>query len=79
MNGCISTLTCAVVCVCASPLLPQSQGLFHPARKVRQTYWKVYNNLYIGAQDALVAFAPRFPDSEDGANTYTRHELDLLL
>lgn len=55
------------------------QGLFHPARKVRQTYWKVYNNLYIGAQDALVAFAPRFPDSEDGANTYSRHELDLLL
>jgi splicing factor 3B subunit 1 len=55
------------------------QGLFHPARKVRQAYWKVYNNLYIGAQDALVAFMPRFPDSEDGANTYTRHELDLLL
>ncbi len=55
------------------------QGLFHPARKVRQTYWKVYNNLYIGAQDALVAFMPRFPDTEDGANTYVRHELDILL
>jgi splicing factor 3B subunit 1 len=55
------------------------QGLFHPARKVRQTYWKVYNNLYIGAQDSVVAFMPRFPDSEDGANTYTRHDLDLLL
>eukprot|EP00775_Hariotina_reticulata_P007118 gene7118-7332_t len=55
------------------------QGLFHPARKVRQTYWKVYNNLYIGAQDAVVAFMPRFPDSEDGANMYARHDLDLLL
>lgn len=56
-----------------------AQGLFHPARKVRQTYWRVYNNLYIGGQDALVAFAPRFPDSQDGANTFTRHELDILL
>jgi len=26
------------------------QGLFHPARKVREVYWKIYNNLYIGAQ-----------------------------
>ena len=30
------------------------QGLFHPARKVREVYWKVCNNLYIGAQPALV-------------------------
>ena len=26
------------------------QGLFHPARKVRDVYWKIYNNLYIGSQ-----------------------------
>ena len=26
------------------------QGLFHPARKVREVYWKVYNSMYIGAQ-----------------------------
>ena len=26
------------------------QGLFHPARKVRDVYWKVYNGLYIGSQ-----------------------------
>jgi splicing factor 3B subunit 1 len=38
------------------------QGLFHPARKVREVYWKVYNNLYVGSQDALVAFYPRFDD-----------------
>lgn len=55
------------------------QGLFHPARKVRQTFWKVYNNLYIGAQDAVVAFYPRLPDTADGANTFVRHELDLLI
>ena len=26
------------------------QGLWHPARKVREVYWKIYNNLYIGSQ-----------------------------
>ncbi|MEW5308439.1 MAG: hypothetical protein WDW38_000401 [Sanguina aurantia] len=53
------------------------QGLFHPARKVREVYWKLYNNLYIGAQDALVASFPRMEDEAN--NTYARHELDLLL
>jgi len=53
------------------------QGLWHPARKVREVYWKVYNNLYIGAQDALVAFLPRLDD--DAHNTFQRHELDLVI
>eukprot|EP00798_Chlamydomonas_sp_ICE-L_P031788 gene31788-6985_t len=52
------------------------QGLWHPARKVRETYWKMYNNLYIGSQDALVAFYPQLED--DSTNTYRRHELDLM-
>lgn len=26
------------------------QGLFHPARKVREVYWRLYNSTYIGAQ-----------------------------
>jgi splicing factor 3B subunit 1 len=51
--------------------------LFHPARKVRETYWKVYNNLYIGAQDALVPAYPSLNDEE--GNTYRRHELDVFL
>ena len=25
------------------------QGLFHPARRVREVYWKIYNNTYLGA------------------------------
>lgn len=53
------------------------QGLFHPARKVRSMYWKIYNTLYFGAQDALVAYYPRIED-EDG-RTYRRHELDIFL
>ena len=29
------------------------QGLYHPARRVRDVYWKVYNTLYIYGADAL--------------------------
>jgi len=53
------------------------QGLFHPARKVRDVYWKVYNTLYIGGQDALVAGYGRIPN--DAKNTYARYELDYML
>jgi splicing factor 3B subunit 1 len=34
------------------------QGLFHPARKVREQYWCLYDNLYLGAQYVLVLFYP---------------------
>ncbi|KAL7674987.1 hypothetical protein ACOME3_001257 [Neoechinorhynchus agilis] len=53
------------------------QGLFHPARRVRDVYWKVYNTLYIGGQDALVAAYPSVDDDEK--NTYRRYELEYLL
>ncbi|KAG9160747.1 hypothetical protein Leryth_021923 [Lithospermum erythrorhizon] len=53
------------------------QGLFHPARKVREVYWKIYNSLYIGAQDALVA---AYPVMEDEANNvYSRPELLMFI
>ncbi|CAN8020924.1 unnamed protein product [Ixodes persulcatus] len=53
------------------------QGLFHPARKVRDVYWKIYNSLYIGGQDALVAGYARVAD--DGRNNFVRQELDYIL
>ncbi|KAI9327050.1 armadillo-type protein [Obelidium mucronatum] len=53
------------------------QGLYHPARRVREIYWKIYNNLYIGSQDTLVAFYPRIEN--EGANIYQRYELDLIV
>ncbi|RKP05409.1 armadillo-type protein [Thamnocephalis sphaerospora] len=62
------------------------QGLYHPARRVREVYWKIYNSMYIGAQDSLVAFYPRLQDDvhEDGpsgkrTNTYYRRELDYVI
>ncbi|KAL7716400.1 Splicing factor 3B subunit 1 [Entamoeba marina] len=53
------------------------QGLFHPARSVRIPYWRVYNNLYIGNQDGLVASYPVIEDDE--TNMYRRYELEILL
>ncbi|KAJ7233298.1 hypothetical protein O6H91_16G028400 [Diphasiastrum complanatum] len=53
------------------------QGLFHPARKVREVYWKIYNSLYIGAQDGLVAAYPVLED--DGNNVYSRPELAMFV
>jgi splicing factor 3B subunit 1 len=50
------------------------QGLFHPARRVRQVYWRIYNTMYIGSPDALVAHYPRLDDAR-----YDRHELDLFV
>jgi len=53
------------------------QGLFHPARKVRDVYWKVYNTIYIGAQDSMIPAYPRIPN--DPKNRYIRYELDYIL
>lgn len=58
-------------------LLYTLQGLFHPARRIREVYWRIYNTLYIGAQDALVAAYPRIPKT--GPNDYHRYELDFLI
>ncbi|VEU20740.1 DEKNAAC101560 [Brettanomyces naardenensis] len=35
-------------------------GLFHPARRVRAAYWKVYNNMYVGSAGSMVPYYPRF-------------------
>lgn len=53
------------------------QGLFHPARKVREVYWKIYNSLYIGSQDALVAAYPVLED--EASNIFSRPELAMFV
>ncbi|KAL5720028.1 Splicing factor 3B subunit 1 [Ranunculus cassubicifolius] len=53
------------------------QGLFHPARKVREVYWKIYNSLYIGSQDSLVAAYPVLED--EGSNIFSRPELAMFV
>ena len=53
------------------------QGLYHPARKIRDTYWKIYNSLYIFGQDSLTPIYPRLED--DTINTYRRNHLELFI
>ena len=53
------------------------QGLFHPARKVRNVYWRVYNAMYVACAEAMVATYPRLPN--DPGNDYRRHELEIFL
>ncbi|KAF9525148.1 small nuclear ribonucleoprotein [Crepidotus variabilis] len=55
------------------------QGLFHPARKVREVYWRVYNSLYLGASDALVPFYPDLGELTEGQNVYDRHPLQAFI
>jgi splicing factor 3B subunit 1 len=64
------------------------QGIFHPARKVRDAYWKIYNMLYVGAADALNSAYPLLPDDEyhpklmkknKKSNFYRRTELELFI
>merc|ERR1719401_474629 len=53
------------------------QGLYHPARKVREIFWKIYNTLYIYSADAMVLGFPRVED--EGENTYARSTLELFI
>ena len=60
------------------------QGLFHPAKRVRDVYWKIFNNTYLGSQDALVAYYPCLDDDDQTAvNEKTvpssRYELELMI
>ncbi|KAJ9456807.1 U2 snRNP component prp10 [Diplonema papillatum] len=76
-----STVEAIEACrVCLGPgvmMFYLMQGLFHPARMVREIYWKLYNNLYISCQDSLVPYFPHLPD--DSNNDYWRSEVDTFL
>lgn len=49
-------------------------GLFHPARKVRTPYWRLYNDAYVQAADAMVPYYPNL--AEEGVD---RGELAIVL
>ncbi|KAL4188440.1 hypothetical protein AMTRI_Chr08g160140 [Amborella trichopoda] len=53
------------------------QGSFHPARIVREVYWKIYNSLYIVSQDGLVAAYPVLED--EGNDIFSRPELMMFI
>ncbi|ODA78328.1 hypothetical protein RJ55_05709 [Drechmeria coniospora] len=49
-------------------------GLFHPARKVRTPYWRLYNDAYIQGADSMVPYYPNLDE-----NTVERTELAIML
>lgn len=49
-------------------------GLFHPARKVRTPYWRLYNDAYVQAADAMVPYYPNLEGEE-----IDRPELAIVL
>ncbi|EGS23655.1 uncharacterized protein CTHT_0003510 [Thermochaetoides thermophila DSM 1495] len=49
-------------------------GLFHPARKVRTPYWRLYNDAYVQCADAMV---PYYPNLEE--DKIDRTELAIVL
>lgn len=49
-------------------------GLFQPARKVRQPYWRLYNSAYVQSADAMVPYYPQLEDE-----VYRRDELDVWI
>ncbi len=80
INACLEAIEGIRTCLGPTKILQYTmQGLFHPARKVRSIYWKIYNTLYIACQDSMVAAYPRFEDEHATSNTYKRHELEIFL
>ena len=49
-------------------------GLFHPARKVRQPYWRLYNDAYVQSADAMVPYYPNLDEE-----VLTRPELSVVI
>ncbi|KAK4565451.1 U2 snRNP component prp10 [Recurvomyces mirabilis] len=52
-------------------------GLFHPARKVRVPYWRLYNEAYVQSADAMVPYYPVV--EEDVAAMVGRVELGVMI
>ena len=49
-------------------------GLFHPARRVRVPYWRLYNDAYVHSADAMVPYYPNLDDEK-----LQRPELSIVL
>ncbi|CAF9931176.1 MAG: hypothetical protein HETSPECPRED_007819 [Heterodermia speciosa] len=49
-------------------------GLFHPARKVRVPYFRLYNDAYVQGADAMIPYYPNMDEER-----LNRHELAIVL
>ena len=50
------------------------QGLYHPARRVREMYWRLYNTTYAYGVEKMISSYPRFEEP-----VLIRHQLELLI
>jgi len=64
-------------------LMYLAQGLFHPARSVREMYWRLYNRLYLGACGGMVPYYPAIPNDEGGlrksSNEYSVLDFEVFV
>jgi splicing factor 3B subunit 1 len=51
-------------------------GLFHPARRVRMPFWRVYSDCYVAAADGITPYYPFSMNDEEGPK---RSELYIVL
>ncbi|KAI4115150.1 MAG: hypothetical protein LQ345_004202 [Seirophora villosa] len=49
-------------------------GLFHPARKVRTPYFRIYNDAYVQGADGIIPYYPNLDEER-----LQRHELGIVL
>ncbi|KAL8763568.1 MAG: hypothetical protein Q9184_000695 [Pyrenodesmia sp. 2 TL-2023] len=49
-------------------------GLFHPARKVRTPYFRIYNDAYVQGADGMIPYYPNLDEDH-----LQRHELGIVL
>ncbi len=61
-----------------APIIMQyvQPGLFHPAKRVRDIYWQLYNGLLVADPDGMTAAYPFIPD--EPGRCYSRPELDYI-
>ncbi|KIY46201.1 hypothetical protein FISHEDRAFT_60669 [Fistulina hepatica ATCC 64428] len=55
------------------------RGLFHPARKIREVYWCIYNALYLGTADVLISFFLDLGELSEDQNVYDRYPLQMFV
>ena len=88
INAVMFAIQGCTVAVGPGPLLMYVlQGLFHPAKKVRDVYWRIYNSVYLYAQEGLVPYYPDLatmdidsdPNDGMGADRYKVSELYLTI
>ena len=75
LNACIEAIEALAISIGPGVVLQYViQGLYHPARFVREMFWKLYNSLHIKSPEAVVACTPDFEEQQ-----YQRSFLHLCI